>query len=357
MKNEDKKQRFELTILVSISIFIMMFLSTTFSAIIGYILIRLNVIEVVQQGSLSPIRVIIMMVINSWIFGGVFAYFLSKIPLRPVNYFISQMNRLTNGDFKTRIKPMPILPNHPTVVEVTNSFNKLAEELENTEMLRSDFINNFSHEFKTPIVSIAGFAKLLKNGNLDKEQQKEYIEIIEEESLRLSAMATNVLNMTKVENQVILTDITNFNLSEQIRNSFLLLEGKWMKKEIDFNLDFMEYMIDGNEEMLKQVWINLIDNAIKFSPRGGIIEFHIVENEENISVSILNTGSEISIEQQKKIFNKFYQVDHSHSTEGNGIGLAVVKAIVELHKGNITVKSENNATIFTVTLPKVHKIS
>lgn len=352
MKKDEKRRRFQLTLLVSVNIFAIMFLSIAFSALVGYILVRFNIIDFVYGEVLHPSRVIIMMAINSWIFGALFSFFLSKFPLRPVYYFISQMNQLTKGNFKTRLKKMPILPNHPTVLEVTDSFNKLAEELENTEMLRSDFINNFSHEFKTPIVSIAGFAKLLKRGDLTEEQKKEYIDIIEEESLRLASMATNVLNMTKVESQSILTNVTLFNVSEQIRNCFLLLESKWQSKEIDFELDFDEVEIEGNEEMLKHVWLNLIDNAIKFTNKNGIIEFHINESQNDISVSVLNTGSEIPEDQQKKIFNKFYQVDQSHSTQGNGIGLAVVKSVVDLHKGNVSVRSQDNATMFTVTLPK-----
>lgn len=151
----------------------------------------------------------------------------------------------------------------------------MAEELENTQMLRSDFINNFSHEFKTPIVSIAGFAKLLRRGNLTDAQKEEYLAIIEEESLRLAAMATNVMNLTKVENQTILTDLTTFNLSEQIRACVLLLEEKWSRKELDLDLEFPEYTIRANEELLKQVWINLLDNAIKYSPNYGEIGVRI----------------------------------------------------------------------------------
>lgn len=350
MKKEEKKKRFELTLLVSICIFIILFITNLFSGFIGYLFIHFNLFSGFFKDSNGVRNVIFLMILTSLFTGGFFAYFLSKIPLRPVNYFISQMDRLTKGDFKTRLKKMPILYNYPTVIEVSESFNKLAEELENTEMLRSDFINNFSHEFKTPIVSIAGFAKLLKRGNLTEEQKMEYIDIIEEESLRLSVMATNILNLTKVENQNILTDITLFNLSEQIRNSFLLLEGKWMNKQIDFNIDFDEYTIEGNEELLKQVWINLIDNAIKFTSY--LIEVNIQEDSNGIKVSVTNTGSQIPEDKINRIFNKFYQVDHSHSSEGNGIGLALAKAIVELHQGYIQAKSDENKTTFVVTLPK-----
>jgi signal transduction histidine kinase len=218
-------------------------------------------------------------------------------------------------------------------------------------MLRGDFINNFSHEFKTPIVSIAGFAKLLKRGNLTEEQRIAYLTSIEEESLRLSYMATNVLNLTKIENQTILTDVTSFNLSEQVRSAVLLLEAKWSEKNIDLQLDFDEYTIEGNEELLKQVWINLMDNAVKFSPRCGSVLLDIVKEGFTVKVTVSNTGPEIPEEKRDRIFSKFYQADESHATAGNGIGLAIVKRVVDLHGGAVEVTCKDGMTSFTVTLP------
>ena len=184
------------------------------------------------------------------------------------------------------------------------------------------------------------------------DDSKEYLDIIEEEALRLSAMATNVMNMTKVENQTILTDITKFNLSEQIRSSVLLLENAWTKKNIELSPEFDEYEIFANEELLKQIWINLLDNAIKFSPEYGMIVIKIMDEGENYQISIANEGPEIPPESQKKIFDKFYQADESHSSEGNGIGLAIVKRVVELHYGDIDAECRNGITTFYVELPK-----
>ena len=166
-------------------------------------------------------------------------------------------------------------------------------------------------------------------------------------------MATNVLDMTKVENQTILTDVTRFNLSEQIRGCLLLLlEGKWRNKEMDFSLEFGEHMIMANEELLKHVWINLLDNAIKFSPQGGTVDVEIQERGEALAVTVRNSGSRIEPDQLEKIFHKFYQADESHATEGNGIGLALVKKIVQLHEGAVSAKSDAQGTAFTVTLPR-----
>ena len=180
----------------------------------------------------------------------------------------------------------------------------------------------------------------------------EYLDVIEEESLRLSAMATKVLNMTKVENQNILTDITEFNLSEQIRSSVLMMEKAWTRKNIEFSLEFNEYNVSANEELLKQVWINLISNAIKFSPEYGLIVIRIIDFGERLEISVANSGPEIPHASREKIFNKFYQADESHSSEGNGIGLAIVKKVVELHSGKITVECRNGITTFSVHIPK-----
>jgi signal transduction histidine kinase len=217
-------------------------------------------------------------------------------------------------------------------------------------VLRGDFVNNFSHEFKTPIVSIAGFAKLLKRGNLTEEQKAEYLDIIEEESLRLAQMASNILDMTKIENQTILTDVSTYNLSEQIRSCVLLLEKSWSGKNLELVLEFDEYMVYACEELLKQVWINLLDNAIKYSPEYGMVVVKIREEGELYHVSIANSGIEIPMDKRQKIFEKFYQADESHSSAGNGIGLSIVKSVVDLHGGQVWVECKNGITTFHVLL-------
>lgn len=351
-KKEVRKHRRALTWFVIAYIFCILIISVLITFFAMKILLQLDIIPIVINKKPDPQNVILFMLLINLVTGFILITLTSRITLQYVNRMINQMNRLASGDFKARLTYGEPMSKHPTVVEITSSFNKMAEELENTELLRNDFINNFSHEFKTPIVSIAGFAKLLKRGNLSEEQRKEYIDIIEEESMRLATMATNVLNLTKVENQTILTNVTVFNLSEQLRNCVLLLEPRWTNRNIDFNIEFDEHIIMANEELLKQVWINLIDNAIKYSIDYGTVKISVEEREKTIAVSVLNVGSEIPIEQQKRIFNKFYQVDESHASEGNGIGLALVKHIVELHNGTVSVTSGQNTTIFTVELPK-----
>lgn len=352
MRKEGKKHRFGLTIIYFGLIIGIQLMALFIASVVLYIFMRAGILtEAGISRESGGYWLVFIIVINAVVSVGV-SLLTSKIPLRPINRVINQMNALASGNFKVRLEFGKPIKNHPTFVELTNSFNTMAQELENTEVLRSDFINNFSHEFKTPIVSIAGFAKLLQRGNLSPQQTQEYLEIIEEEAVQLANMATNVLNLTKIENQAILSDITRFNLSEQIRSCVLLLENKWSRKNLSLDLEFDEYEISANEELLKHVWTNLLDNAIKYSPSTGEIVLRIGQKEESISVSVTNFGSEIPLEKQDKIFNKFYQGDESHASAGNGIGLAIVKQVVNLHSGTVGVESAEGKTTFTVTLPK-----
>ena len=348
---KEKTSRMSLTLAFSIFVFAILLSAIALTALGLWLLTKAGVIVNVD-GELQLGQVILFMSLISLIIGGISTFFSSRLPLKPVNEIINKMNRLAAGDFKTRLGFGDTMSAHPAVKELTTSFNTMAEELENTELLRNDFINAFSHEFKTPIVSITGLANLLESGDITEEQRVQYARAIREESMRLSSMASNVLCLTKVENQTILTDVSRFNISEQVRSAVLLLEEKWTGKNIDLQLDFDEYMIEANEEMLMQVWINLIDNAVKFVPRCGTVELEVYDTGDNLCVKVSNTGNDIPLEKQEKLFAKFYQADESHTTQGNGIGLAIVKRIVELHNGSVSVKSANGITTFTVMLPK-----
>lgn len=269
-------------------------------------------------------------------------------PMKPIQRLLLGMDRLSKGHFEERLNPADFRP----MKEMAHRFNALAEELQNTEMLRSDFVNSFSHEFKTPIVSIRGFARLLQRSNLTEAQRQEYLNIIVDESTRLSNMASNVLNLTKVEKQSRLTEVERFNLSEQIRKCILLLEKKWSPKGISFAADFGEMDIAADPALLEQVWLNLLDNAVKFSPENGVIEVRLNCSADEVCVEVANHGPEISEEEKKHLFVKFWQGDMSRATEGNGIGLSVAKKVVELHSGRIDVRSMPEETAFCVNLPR-----
>lgn len=284
---------------------------------------------------------------TSALIGLFLAFLLGRMLFKPINTIVEGMTKLSEGDFSTRID----LGKYDGMRKLTNSFNSLAQELENTEILRSDFINDFSHELKTPIVSISGLISLMKSENLSDDKRRDYLNVMEEEAGRLTQMTSNALYLSKIETQGILTNKKSYNVSEQIRNSLLLLERKWAKKELIPSLEFEEYTISANEDMLKQVWLNLLDNAIKFSEPGKELKITAEVMFEELFVSIENVGPEIPESDYEAIFNKFYQCDKSRATEGNGIGLSIVKHIITLHGGEIMVNSKNGKTVFTVSLP------
>lgn len=351
MNNKEiHRQRISLVLLVSIFIFVEICITVGLGILFVHILLRLNIISTAENVSRGILLFLIAIV--SAIMGFLITFFTSKYTLKPVNQLINQLERLASGDFKARIKFGNPIAVHPAFRDVEESFNKTAAELEQTDKLRSNFVNNFSHEFKTPIVSIAGFAKMLRVGNLSDEEKEEYLKVIEDESLRLSSMANNVLNLTRVENQGILTNVSKYNLSEQIRQAILMLTDMWTQKDLNLDINFAEYTITANKELLEEAWINLLGNAMKFSDNRGTVSVDIQESDDSISVAISNGGKTIPEENIDKIFHKFYQADESHSSEGNGIGLAIVKKVVDLHNGEITVERKNGKTTFTVVLPK-----
>lgn len=363
---EEKKQRRSLNLFYSLVVFGIIWLSILLAAGIVALLIYFGVypheeVAALENGAnmrSSAYALMWLTVLVSLLIGAAAAFLTTKFSIDPIGHLVNHINRLAQGEYGTRLEATDIFSKNVVFQPVIDSVNKLAEELENTEMLRSDFVGNFSHEFKTPIVSIAGFAKLLKKGNLTEEQKAEYLDIIEEESLRLSTMATNVLNMTRIENQFILKDTTTVNVSEQLRSAILLLDEKWDKKHLELDVAFGsaqgemdEHYVCGSEEILKQVWINLLDNAIKFTPEFGSVQIKTEESEGRLILRISNTGPSIPPEKLARIWNKFYQCDGSHATAGNGLGLAIVKKVVELHGGQASVTSENDLTTFTIDLP------
>ena len=229
----------------------------------------------------------------------------------------------------------------------------MAQELGGIEMFRENFINSFSHEFKTPIVSIQGFAKQLKKENLSEEKKQEYIDIIISESKRLTNLSSNILMLSKLENQQIITDKTSFSLDEQIRDCILLLEKQWTAKDISFDIDMQEIQYTTNAEMLSQVWVNIIGNAIKFSPEGSSIRVKLFKEGDVITAETTDRGIGMDQPTISHIFERFYQGDRAHASEGNGLGLPLVKRIVELCNGNIRVESQyGKGTNFIVTLPE-----
>ena len=266
---------------------------------------------------------------------------------KPVQVLTRAHERVQEGDFTVRLPD-----NHPGEMgELMRSFNDMTEALGSTAYLQKDFISSISHEFKTPIASIRGFAKLLQMPGLTEKQRKEYIDLIAQESDRLSRLSETLLRLSALEQQTAPASLSAFPLDEQLRQVILRLEPNWSSKDIGWQLDMQEVSITSDQELLNQVWVNIIQNAIKFSPEGSDIAVRVFR-EGNVIVEIEDHGCGMTEEAQKRIFDKFYQADKSRKQEGVGLGLSLVKRIVDMMGGSITVTSEVNVgSTFRVELP------
>lgn len=334
----------QLTILFTVVVFLFMLFAMLIVFFGAFLLYRLDMIG----GNRSAGTVLILFAIISLLVGAALSLVFSRFPLAPLRELMDATDRIAEGDYSARIH----LKGPAELKKLSEKFNHMAGEIGSVEMLRSDFINNFSHEFKTPIVSIQGFAEMLKLDDLTQDERTEYIETIIEESSRLTALASNILYLSKIEQQSILTEQSRFNVSEQIRQVIALLDKKWSAKDITVRFDCGEHFIVGNQELLKQVWINLADNAIKFSPEHETVEISIQETAAALVISFSNKGDAIPPAALSHIFDKFYQADASHATQGNGLGLAIVSKIVQLHGGKAEAhRSRAGETILEVTLP------
>ena len=278
---------------------------------------------------------------------GIAAYTSTKM-LSPIVKINDAAKKVSRGDFSVRLEEKSIAKE---IEEIAKSFNIMVKELSNTETLRNDFISNVSHEFKTPLSAIEGYATLLQDERLSKEEQATYISRILENTSRLSKLTQSILSLSKLENQEIVLQQESFMLDEQIRRVLLSYEPLWEEKELNIDLALEATQIYGSKSLLAQVWSNLIDNAIKFSRPKGILFISCGMFDGKIIVRIRDTGIGMSDEVRKHAFDKFYQGERSHSGQGSGLGLALVQRIVSLSGGTIEIQSkEGKGTEITVSL-------
>ena len=273
---------------------------------------------------------------------------LSKFFFNPIKKLRGAMDKVAEGDFSVRLEEKS---SSKEIMEIYTGFNLMAHELSSTEILQTDFVSNVSHEFKTPINAIEGYSTLLQDSeNLDADQ-REYIDKILFNTHRLSSLVGSILLLSKLENQQIPSHQVEYRLDEQIRQSIVALEPAWEQKDIEFDVDLDRVSYMGNEPMMRHVWDNLISNAVKFSPNGGAVKIHLAKKLKKLIVTVEDQGPGLSEEAQKHIFDKFYQADASHKQEGNGLGLALVKRILTIEKGQITAENiPEGGCRFTVTL-------
>ena len=293
---------------------------------------------------------VIWVLVASSAVAGIIALLLNHRILRPIRNLGSAMNRVAGGDFKLRIDSTS---RSGDIQQLYKDFNVMVSELEKTEVLQSDFVSNVSHEFKTPINAIEGYTMLLQDTGEGTPEQREYVDKILHNTRRLSSLIGDILLLSKVENQTIAREETEFRLDEQVRQSILSLEPQWSEKETDFDVELEEISYRGDERLLLHVWNNLIGNAVKFNPPNAAVRLRLSRSDGGVIFTVEDEGPGIPPEAQKHIFDKFYQGDSSHREEGNGLGLALVKRILNVCGGEIAQENlPGRGCRFTVRLPE-----
>ena len=284
----------------------------------------------------------------SFVIATIVARFVTQVFSEPIRQLCMGMRQVSGGDFSVQLETKS---KSGEIQELFAGFNRMVQELQSTEILQSDFVSNVSHEFKTPINAIEGYTTLLQNTDNIDEVENEYIEKILFNTRRLSSLVSNILLLSKIENQTIPTNRALYRLDEQVREAILALESMWEPKEIDFDVDLAEVSYFGNENLLYHVWMNLMSNAIKFSPQGGTVKIRLYASDAVLRFTVEDQGPGLSEEAKKHVFDKFYQADTSHKAEGNGLGLALVKRIVTGVGGKVSVENlPHGGCRFTVLL-------
>ena len=278
------------------------------------------------------------------------ALLINSFFLKPIENLSESMKKVSGGDFSIRLNENSKIKE---IGELNRSFNAMTDELGQTEVLQSDFVSNVSHEIKTPLNAIEGYATLLQDPDCTEEEKRRYTEKILFNTRRLSELVGNVLIISKLESGAVDINESTFRLDEQIRESLMLLEAKWVEKDIEFDVELDEIIFTGDKNLLLHVWNNLIGNAVKFSPREGLVTLRLDDLPDRVIFSISDCDPGIGETAKKHIFDKFYQEDNSHKQEGNGLGLSLVKRIIDMSNGKIEVENlPESGCKFTVTLKK-----
>lgn len=350
MKNKKTKLSGKLRLRLAYLFFNVLLIANILTALIFYILTFFKII--IFPGRFGTFGYIIAMLITSLIIGTFFGYFITERYFRPLKQLSDASKKIADGDFTVNIDELEYKEDETELNNLIKNFNIMVKKLSKIETLRSDFIANVSHEFKTPLATIQGYVTLLEDDKLTIEEKKHYLKIIFDATKKLTNLSSNILKITKLENQEVEISKTEYNISEQIREVIILLQSSWEKKNIEFTLDLSDCMIISDEELLQQIWMNIISNAIKFSNANGKIDINLASHSNYIVVTIKDYGCGMDEETINHAFDKFYQGDKSHSREGNGLGLSLVKRILDICHGEIKIESKlNEGTTITINLP------
>lgn len=342
-----------ISVLITILVLVVVSLFFTYFAVIHDLDSKLHDTQLLQEIEIKELTGIVtrnipLLILNILIVTGILVGFTTKKMLQPIQQMAEATKEVASGNFAIELKTK----RNDEIADLIDNFNKMVKELRSIEEIQKDFVDNVSHEFKTPITSIQGFAQLLQGDNITDAERKEYAGIILEESNRISNLSNKMLKLSSIQHKEMLTHKENINISEQIKKAIHLLEKKAAEKKIKFHLNLENKTFLGDEELLFQVWVNLIENAIKFSNNNDSIDINMTSDENRLKVAIKDCG--IGIEDTSKVFDKFYQEDEARSQGGSGLGLAIVKRIVELSEGEILVDSKKDeGTTFTVILPLI----
>ena len=347
MKSDNNAKKNKIHTYFVIWSLIVLFSSIIVSGIVIFTLIlslNIDIFDILKE---KPFISIIVLILTEIIVGVVMTIIIGNPIVKIMDELERILKEITKGNYKVRLKDTKYFK------EMNRNFNKMISELDSVEILRNDFINNFSHELKTPLVSIKGYAEELKRGDLTEEEKNKYLDIIINESNRLTSLSTNILNLSKVEKQQILTDTKKVNVGECVRQVVLMELKKIEKKNIDLDLEIDDCYTLANNGMLEQVFINIIENSIKFTEPNGKINIKVYVNDSKVIVKIKDNGKGIERENLNHIFDKFYTTKDKNNNIGNGLGLALAKKIVDLHEGCIEVSSEKDKyTEFTIIFRK-----
>ena len=288
--------------------------------------------------------------ILSFIIGVTTASIVSRTILKPITTLKNSMNQVIQSDFAIQIDE-----DHPIqeVVELNHAFNVMVQELNSIERFQQDFIATISHEFKTPLSNIQGYAQLLQSPQLSEQQRDNYQQKIITATKQLNKLSNNVLHLTKLENQSLLNDQTHFRLDESIRQAIVDLHSLWEDKNIQLDLQLEPLYIWGNADLLYQVWLNLVENAIRYNVEGGSLSIHCAEHANDVQVTIKDSGIGMDKDTLKHATERFYKADRSRQSIGHGLGLSIVARIITIHQGTLTFESEpHQGTTVTLTFPK-----
>lgn len=343
MKKAFSSKSIRLTVFFSIAVFLILVITMFIMGFIVMTLFNLGILQNQHRGIM-----IFCFAIASIIVGTIFSKIIGKPLMSNITEISEATKEVAKGNFSVTLNDnIPALE----LRVMAQNFNLMTQELAKTEIFRNDFISNVSHEFKTPLSAIEGYAALLQNESLSSEKRSAYTERIIYNTKRLAALTGNILLLSRLENQSIPPKKESFSLDEQIREMILLFTDEWTEKNLDMDIDLEAVNYYGSFDLLSQVWQNLIGNAVKFSNKNGFIRIMMRQTQENITVSICDNGCGMNQETANRIFEKFYQGDTSRASEGNGLGLTLAKRIIELHNGTISVSSkEGKGTTFTVIL-------